>query len=62
MDLEKLKQEYPPSRGWDLLPLGNRIIAVNRWGGAQRLAYRKPLLPQGTIAIPVSWRFKRCVS
>ena len=58
MDLETLKERYPPSKRWDLIPLGNRIIAVNRRGGAKKVVHRKPLLPEGTIPIPESWRYK----
>lgn len=59
MDLETLRQEYPTSQGWDLIPLGNRFIAVNRWGGAQKIAYRKSLLPEGAIHVPESWCYKQ---
>jgi hypothetical protein len=58
MDPETLKQKCPPSQGWDLNPLGNHAIAVNRWGGAENVAHRKPLPPRGTIPIPESWRPK----
>lgn len=59
MELERLKQKYPASQGWDLIPVGNRIIAVNRWGGAQKIAHRKPTLPEGMIRVPESWRYKQ---
>ena len=58
MDLDHRKRRYPPSSGWDLFEIGNRVIAVDRWGGAQKVVHRKPLLPEGTIRIPELWRYK----
>ena len=58
MDLDHLKRRYSPSSGWDLIEIGNRVVAVDRWGGAQKVVHHKPLLPEGTIRIPESWRYK----
>ena len=34
MDLKSLKRRYPLSSGWDPIEIGNRVVAVNWWGGA----------------------------
>jgi len=58
MDLDHRKRRYPPSSGWDLFEIGNRVVAVDRWGGAQKVVHHKPLLAEVTIRIPESWRYK----
>jgi hypothetical protein len=58
IDLEALRLKYPASRGWDVFPLGNKILAVNRWGGARKVVHTRPLIPEERIPIPESWRYK----
>ena len=58
LDLEPFKKRYPASLGWDVFPLGNKILAVNRWGGARKGVHTRPLLPEGSIPTPESWCYK----
>jgi hypothetical protein len=58
VDMETLKKKYPESLGWDLIPLGNKVIAVNQWGRVRKVVHERPLVPEDRIPIPKSWRYK----
>jgi len=54
---DRLRREYPARMGWELIEIGNRVIAHNRWGGAREVAHRFDL-GQGSVRLPRSWRLK----
>ena len=54
----KYEKDYPAREGWQIIPLGNRVIAHNKWGGAREVIETKPLSEKKT-KFPTSWRYKK---
>lgn len=54
----KHEKDFPAREGWEVLSVGNRVIAHNRWGGARIVIEEKPVRPDSGLW-PSSWRYKR---
>jgi len=52
-----MKAKYPERAGWDIIRVGNRTLAINRWGGAVEVIERRELQDTG-ITYPKSWELK----